>query len=223
MKNKRYHKDEDVIQLQKNYLEQNYDLSKLPPYIKENLFDFIHFRHELTKESDRGCALLAASHLDYLLEMALRKKMLGSENHLDTLFNFNGALGTFSGRIGIAYSIGVITEYEHNDLNIIRKIRNEFGHKPIILNFEHESIRMLSHNLKLSASNDKPVRTKFLSSVSLLSSSLEFSKIKNRKGKTKKEIEIDKIRAHIERFRNEILPKLDLDKLISMTKKDKKH
>jgi DNA-binding MltR family transcriptional regulator len=76
--------------------------------ITENLTIIMNFRRELTKETDRGCALMAASFLDYELEKLLREKLVGSKNHLDTLFEFNGPLGTFSSRIRLSYSLGLI-------------------------------------------------------------------------------------------------------------------
>jgi DNA-binding MltR family transcriptional regulator len=46
----------------------------------------------------------------------------------DLLFGFNAPLGTFSARTKAAYVMGLIERKEYEEINIIRKIRNEFGH-----------------------------------------------------------------------------------------------
>jgi DNA-binding MltR family transcriptional regulator len=38
-------------------------------------------------------------------------------------------LGTFAARIAAAYSMGLISDLEYKDCELIRKIRNEFAHK----------------------------------------------------------------------------------------------
>ena len=103
-------KKDPIAEVQKRLMEILVPFDKMPADVKETSMEFISFRRELTKESDRGCALLAASHLEYMLEKALRKRLCGSKNHLDTLFSFNGPLGTFSGRILIIYSIGLFSK-----------------------------------------------------------------------------------------------------------------
>ncbi|WP_439699124.1 MltR family transcriptional regulator [Mucilaginibacter sp. AW1-7] len=110
--------------------------------------EFIKFRSELSKETDRGVALMAAALLDYELELLIKTKMLGTSSFLKDLFEFNGPLGTFSAKIKIAYSIGLISKETKSDLDLIRKIRNEFGHQYTPISFESTSIAALSKNLK---------------------------------------------------------------------------
>ena len=49
-----------------------------PEEMKLNILEWVNFRRELTNESNRGCALLAASHLDYLLEEMIFSKLVFS-------------------------------------------------------------------------------------------------------------------------------------------------
>jgi hypothetical protein len=165
---------EKYINIQKQLIEKLVDLDKLPEEVRNNLTDYVTFRHELTIESDRGCALLAGSYLDSQLEKVLRKKMVGNKKHLDNLFDFNGPLGTFSGRITITYSLGLISKNDLNDLQLVRKIRNTFGHSPSIIDFENEKIKSYCNNLKLVVrERSKSPRQKFNSSVSYLLGAIE--------------------------------------------------
>jgi len=116
-------KEEDPILIShKKLFEKIMPFEKLPSECKVLVFEGIAFRRELTKESDRGCALLAAAHLDYMLESVLRKKMIGSKNHLDSLFNFNGPVGTFSGRILLAHSIGLLSKCSYMIFKLYEKL-----------------------------------------------------------------------------------------------------
>src|SRR5690606_30701176 len=108
-------------------MEELIPFEKLPSDLKTFAFEYIEFRRELSKESDRGCAMLAASHIDYMLELLLTRIMAGNKSHHEQLFSFNGPFGTFSSKILVCYSLGLISSDALTDIQIIRKIRNEFG------------------------------------------------------------------------------------------------
>lgn len=106
------------------------------------------FRSTLNEETDRGCALMAASFLENELSDLLKKKLVGTKTQLDSLFEFNGPLGTFSSKIKICYSLGFISKTVMDDLDLIRKIRNEFGHDYNPIDFSTEAIKNRISNLK---------------------------------------------------------------------------
>jgi len=106
------------------------------------LQEVMEFRATLDEETDRGCALMAASFLDEqlreLLEMCLvddpeKEKFLGPQ----------APLGSFSARITAAFLLGKISKLAFRDLNLIRKIRNEFGHTSRPIRFADESVNNL--------------------------------------------------------------------------------
>lgn len=99
-------------------------LTAEPPEIQE----LARFTTEFYKESDRGAALVAASRLDEILVSVLTAFLIEGSVSNDLLNGRNAPLGTFSCRIDAAYSLGLIEENEYRELNLIRKIRNEFGH-----------------------------------------------------------------------------------------------
>jgi DNA-binding MltR family transcriptional regulator len=98
--------------------------SKLPPDVAA----FAEAIATFTKQTDRGCALVAAAWVDDALAEYVRAVLRPDQHVSDQLFQSEGPLGTFSARIKIAYMFGLIERYEYEDLEIIRSIRNEFAH-----------------------------------------------------------------------------------------------
>lgn len=83
-------------------------------------------RSMLTRESDRGCALTGAAFLDEALADLLRAHFVkdsASDEMLD------GPLGSFSARIAMCRCLGLLSETTTRNLNLIRKIRNDFAHQ----------------------------------------------------------------------------------------------
>jgi len=128
----------------------------------------------LDKESDRGCCLLAVSFLDNEIKLLLEKKLVGTKKQKKEMFGFNGALGTFSSRINLSYSIGLINKQISDDVNIIRKIRNDFGHNYEYLDFETEAIKnkILGLNYNLHKKEEHSSRKKFIDAVTIILSEI---------------------------------------------------
>jgi len=117
------------------------DLNIRPPAaFLEQIYEIITFRTALTEETDRGCALMAASFLEHRTGELLKSFFVADENLHQSLLNGNGPLSSFSSRIDVAYSVGVIPKMMRNDLHLLRKIRNEFAHTPEEINFQTPSI-----------------------------------------------------------------------------------
>lgn len=194
-------KKDESAEIQKKVMELMVPFEKFPTGLKESTFEFIEFRRELTKESDRGCALLAAAHLDFMLETLLRKKLIGNKKHFDLLFGFTGPVGTFSSRILLSYSMGLISPDDLNDIQIIRKIRNDFGHKPTIIGFDDHNIKDQCNNLKLNVyGKDATPRQQFLNSVSSLSGQLEGSIRKEKRFDEHQNIDLAERKKHFEQI-----------------------
>lgn len=125
-------------------------LDVLIPHVRDRLLIFFKIREELEKESDRGCALLAAAFLENELAALLDYFLVEtSESFKKQLFDFNGPLGTFSSRIKIAYALGLISRKTKDALDLIRKIRNRFAHLIDSLNFESKGIKELVDQLRI--------------------------------------------------------------------------
>jgi DNA-binding MltR family transcriptional regulator len=86
---------------------------------------------DLVEESDRGCVLVGAAILERRLEDIFRHVFdrNGIAKKLqDALFDANGPLGTFSSKAKLAYSLGLIPKNTYEDLDAVRRIRNDFAH-----------------------------------------------------------------------------------------------
>lgn len=86
----------------------------------------------LLKESDRGCVILGAAMLDELLEELLtsfcRQAPQDVKSSVKPLFRGFAPLSTFSARIQVAYALGILPNHVRDDLEIIRRIRNDCAH-----------------------------------------------------------------------------------------------
>jgi hypothetical protein len=105
------------------------------------------FYREIEVESDRGAVILTASRLDYILGEMLQRFLVPSK-HSQTLFKGESApLSSFSARIKMAYALGLISEPEYKNCDIIRKIRNDFAHKfELRFSFEDRRVKDLCGN-----------------------------------------------------------------------------
>jgi DNA-binding MltR family transcriptional regulator len=88
-------------------------------------------RLDLVEESDRGCVLVGAAILEQRLEELFRVVFSGNgigKKMQDTLFDTNGPLATFSSKVKLSYTLGFIAKEVYEDLDRIRRIRNDFAH-----------------------------------------------------------------------------------------------
>src|SRR5713101_5028532 len=109
---------------------------KQPPdlaTLKDVLTDF-------TRQRDRGAALIAAAWVDDSLEKYLRSVLGPDRKLVDRLLQPEGPLGTFSVRSHLAYALGLIEQTVFADLEIVRRVRNDFAHTRRDLRFSHSSI-----------------------------------------------------------------------------------
>ena len=110
-----------------NDFEDGLDL--LVPGTKKRAKVLFQIKAELGKESDRGCALVAAAYLENELTELLDGFFVDqAQKARDSLFDFNGPAGTFSAKIKLAYALGLISTDIQKSLDLVRGLRNEFAH-----------------------------------------------------------------------------------------------
>lgn len=97
---------------------------------------FSEFLKEFQAETDRGAALVGAALIDDRLERLLRSHFLEAKESSELLNGANAPLGNFSARIKAAYCLGLITDLECHECDVIRRVRNEFAHKLHGLTFQ---------------------------------------------------------------------------------------
>src|SRR5882724_12017155 len=80
---------------------------------------------------------------------------LMKEKIVDELFEGgNAPLGTFSSRAKLAYTLALISEPEFHDIDLIRRIRNEFAHDTKA-SFANDGVKSRCGQLKHQVPDDK--------------------------------------------------------------------
>ena len=86
----------------------------------------------LLKESDRGCVIFSAALLDEGLEMLIRAcchaDITSIKSSVDPLFQTYAPLSTFSGKIQLCYAFRLIPKVLRDNLELVRRMRNDFAH-----------------------------------------------------------------------------------------------
>lgn len=101
---------------------------------------------ETQAESDRGVVLVCATYLEDLLGRLLiaffkLERVFSEGQDVQESRNravkslLKGNLSNFATRIDLTFALGLIDEWQRNDLNRIRVVRNTFAHKLEIMDF----------------------------------------------------------------------------------------
>ncbi len=103
--------------------------------------EMMRFMQTLQDEPDRGCVLVGAAFLDDVLKSLLELHFVNDRPVTAKLLRQDGVVGTFGARIELAYALGLVSSAVHDDLNIIRKIRNVCAHRHHPASFHTPEIR----------------------------------------------------------------------------------
>ncbi|WP_435446669.1 MULTISPECIES: MltR family transcriptional regulator [unclassified Variovorax] len=77
---------------------------------------------------ERGRVLCLASFTEEALGRLLLGYLREAKQAKELVEGFNAPLGTLSTRIKAAFAMGLITREQHDDLEILRRVRNAFAH-----------------------------------------------------------------------------------------------
>lgn len=136
------------------------------------LKELAEFLNEFNNESDRGAALNAAAVLDDWLQKILEAFFADNKSGRDLTSGFNAPLGTFSAKAAAAHALGLIQDNEYQEITLIRKIRNEFGHSWRGVNFESQKVVSFANQLPWCGpselESESTPRSRFNFSVSIL-------------------------------------------------------
>ena len=86
------------------------------------------FSQQAINESERGLILIATSNLDHKLKKILEIYLEPSRVSNDKLFDFGGALGSFSNRIEMCHRLKIIDSSLADGIDALRKSRNRMAH-----------------------------------------------------------------------------------------------
>jgi DNA-binding MltR family transcriptional regulator len=110
--------------------------------------DLAKFIEELRRETDRGLPLVAAALIDDRLAETLRAFFVDGPSAEKLIDAGNAPLGTLSSRAELCFALGLIDAYEHSEIALIRKVRNEFAHAKHGLNFSNDRVRSFCAQLQ---------------------------------------------------------------------------
>lgn len=110
--------------------------------------DLARFVDELRRETDRGLALVACALIDDRLAETLRSFFRDTPSSAKLLDEGNAPLGTFSARAEACFALGLIDDYEHTEVGLLRKVRNEFAHAKHGVSFAAARVAGLCSGLK---------------------------------------------------------------------------
>ena len=138
---------------------------------------------EIFKQTDRASALVSCALLEELLERLLLAFFMEHGNTKRDLFDGMTPLSTMSAKTNIAYYMGLIEQYVFEDLNLIRKIRNDFAHSFKTINFETQRTKDRCYQLQMLVKTKPPrafmdsiksTKDFFKFNTTLLASELQF-------------------------------------------------
>lgn len=122
-------------------------MSKLQNDTPPEILQLAAFLNNFNQESDRGAALSAAAVLEDCLEEVIKTFLRDCKSSVKLLDGFNAPIGTFSSKILLAHALGLIQDNEFQQIELLRKIRNQFAHTWEYLNFESNTIKSLVFTL----------------------------------------------------------------------------
>ena len=102
----------------------------------------------LGKEGDRSSVIIVSAWLNDILEHYLDSIFRQDKDVLRSLFNPGGILDSFSNKVKVAYLLGLFERTVFNDLNAIRKIRNDCAHFREKFSFRIETVKSVCNNLE---------------------------------------------------------------------------
>jgi hypothetical protein len=155
----------------------------LTPEHKEKVFqlfgDLSEYFRLLRNETDRGCAMIVAAHLDHLLGELLKASMIKEDEKEITQFFKGGPLRSFATRIKLAHYLTIISRQVREDLDTILDIRNDFGHKLEFENFNTESIKVRCMKLQHDLLDSQNPRDRFINTANVLIVFIDFRRANN--------------------------------------------
>lgn len=139
---------------------------------EEHLDSLSRFLEYFQGETDRGAALIGAAMIESKLENLLKSTLVDNFSKSELFNGHNSPIGTFSSKIKLSHALGLISDKEAREANLIRKIRNVFAHDLEEVTFSSQPV--CNYCLELQAStpgdlkNEKQYRSLYINSVVLL-------------------------------------------------------
>ena len=148
-----------------------------------------NFFERVAAMEDRSLAIMTTSMLERYLGLAVMTRFgrLISKDDYNRIFGPNAPLASLSAKINLCHSLGILIGDMRNDLNLMRKIRNDFAHGITELSFSDKAVSDRCNQLKMHLNLvDKikelartPEREKFIASAMLCMINLAIVLVRN--------------------------------------------
>jgi DNA-binding MltR family transcriptional regulator len=110
--------------------------------LSEQITELISNVRALQARTHAEIGVVGAAIIEEQLLRALLTKMRPLSGEMKKrLFDGYGPLGSFSAKIDLSYALQIINKDQYDDLTVIRRIRNQFGHSMSLVNFDKPEIR----------------------------------------------------------------------------------
>ena len=115
-------------------------------------------RKYIVEGDARVASIMAGAVVNDLLRIVVQYNMIErSGKEEEEIFENNGTLATFSALIRVGHAMGLYSRKLRDDMNAIRKIRNDFAHTLEAIDLSQSEYR--SRLLGLNALKDEPDRS----------------------------------------------------------------
>lgn len=84
---------------------------------------------ELNEQSDRGVAIVGAAWVEEAISESLESVLPANSKGKEGLFRADGPMSTFSAKIDLLHTLGLISELIRSDMHHLREVRNTFAHQ----------------------------------------------------------------------------------------------
>ena len=105
---------------------------------------------EISKQTDRGAALIATAYLEERLGGAIKARLVPDTTIEGHFFKGIGPLASLSAKIDMGYLLGVYEQDVRRSLQTVKDIRNAFAHRPEPMDFKTQKIKDLCSNIDIS-------------------------------------------------------------------------
>src|SRR6202171_4414435 len=110
--------------------------------LSDEINEFIASIRRVQARTHAEIGIVAAAIIEEKLSEVLLTKMRPLSGEMKKrLFDGYGPLSSFSAKIDLSYALQILNKDQYDDLTVIRRIRNQFGHSMSLVNFDKSEIR----------------------------------------------------------------------------------
>ena len=134
--------------------------------ISDSVTNLVTSIKKLQARTHAEVVLVSAAMLEEQVRRVLltRMRKLSGEMH-KRLFDGYGPLGSFSGKIDLAFALQAISKEVYDDLTVIRKIRNKFAHSAAEVNLDSAEIQVFFMEFKSLDKKETDYRAVYLAKL----------------------------------------------------------